>query len=135
MTALFTVVTTEEADRREASVPVLGMTTRTGDARPRGRGRLVRVLLLVLLAGLALPATAPGAGAAQPAGAGNVHLSAPGTSYAATGESHARIVTRGDEEPAPEQHDDNWIPLLALAGLLVAAPVGYLAHSRRREAG
>ncbi|GAA3572286.1 hypothetical protein GCM10022222_65580 [Amycolatopsis ultiminotia] len=143
------------------------------------RDRVAGFALLVLLTGLALLVSAPGASAAQPAGTGNARLAGPGTAhlagsgtgtarlagpgtahlaesgtgnvrlagpgtgeahltasgtgaaYAATGEARPRIVSRGDRGQTPEPHDNSWIPLLALAGLLVVAPVGYLVHMRR----
>ncbi|WP_211226899.1 hypothetical protein [Amycolatopsis benzoatilytica] len=76
--------------------------------------------------GLALPVSAPGAGAAQPADTGNAHLAAA---------PHSAVVPRdgaGQVQQAPS--DDDWIPLLCLAGLLVAVPVGYYAYARRQAA-
>ncbi|WP_033293942.1 hypothetical protein [Amycolatopsis jejuensis] len=84
------------------------------------------MLLLLAFAGLALPVSAPGAGAAQPAGTGNV--------LATTAEPRAAVVARDGEGGQPDQQDDDWIPLLCLAGVLIAAPVGYFAYTRREAA-
>ncbi|RJQ83185.1 hypothetical protein D5S19_21125 [Amycolatopsis panacis] len=85
--------------------------------------------MLALLTGAALFAAAPGARAAQPTG--HSRQSAP---YASVGESHPRLVTGGGGQESPEPPDDSWISLLALVGLLVAAPLGYLAYTRREAA-
>ena len=85
------------------------------------------MLLLVAFTGLALPVSAPGAGAAQPSDTGNAHLAAA---------PRATMVPRdSDSQPAPgPQQADDWIPLLCLAGLLIAVPVGYFAYARRQTA-
>ncbi|PFG49509.1 hypothetical protein ATK36_4667 [Amycolatopsis sulphurea] len=105
----------------------------TGDpgrpVRPPKRNRLTRTLLLALLAGVALFTAAPGASATQPTG--HSRQSAP---YASVAESRPRVVTGGGGQESPEPPDDSWISLLALVGLLVAAPLGYLAHTRREAA-
>ncbi|MGW4486928.1 LPXTG cell wall anchor domain-containing protein [Amycolatopsis sp. NPDC004368] len=137
MTALFTVVTTEghvvgvgvEQERRAARA-----------AAHRGRGHLERVrttgrvLALVVLVGMALLMSAPGASAAQPSGVGNAHF----VPRAATGEAPAYrlvadVLPRGDTPP-PEDHDSGWLPLAILAGLLLAGGGGYLLRSRRAAA-
>ncbi|WP_409462659.1 hypothetical protein [Amycolatopsis sp. GA6-003] len=74
--------------------------------------------------GLALPVSAPGAGAAQPAGAGNAHL---------TSAPRAEVVSRDGQSTPAQPHGDDWIPLLCIAGLLIAVPVGYLGYVRARR--
>ncbi|WP_235078905.1 hypothetical protein [Amycolatopsis orientalis] len=84
------------------------------------------MLLLAAFTGLALPVSAPGAGAAQPADTGNAHL---------TALPRGEVVPRDGQSTPAEPHGDDWIPLLCLAGLLVAVPVGYFGYVRaRREA-
>ncbi|EFL10738.1 predicted protein [Streptomyces sp. AA4] len=90
------------------------------------RRHVGRLLLLVAFTGLALPVSAPGAGAAQPADTGNAHL---------TAVPRSEVVPRDGQSTPAEPHGDDWIPLLCLAGLLVAVPVGYFGYVRaRREA-
>ncbi|WP_239154426.1 hypothetical protein [Amycolatopsis sp. FDAARGOS 1241] len=91
-----------------------------------------RVLVLVMLASLALPASAMGASAAQPSGVGNAHL-APQSAEAHQYRLVGQVLPRGDEPP-PENHDTAWLPLLILGGLLLAGGGGYLVHARRRAA-
>ncbi|MDT8911549.1 hypothetical protein [Amycolatopsis sp. PS_44_ISF1] len=126
-----------------------------------------RVLVLVVLAGLALLTTAPGASAAPPAGAGNAdraaavgpvlssgllqlpraapvsyQLSASGDSDRLAGPSRAgsyilvnTVLPRdGDSSGQPPSHDDAWVPLVILVGLLLMSGAGYLLHARREAA-
>ncbi|MEV0071430.1 hypothetical protein [Amycolatopsis sp. NPDC050768] len=143
MTALFTVVTTEgHVVGVGRSMPVfaeqLHVTTRAAVHRGRVRIERVRttgrVLALVVLVGMALLTSAPGASAAQPSGVGNAHL----VPQSASGEAHgvrlvADVLPRGDTPP-PEDHDSGWLPLLILAGLLLTGGGGYLLHARREAA-
>ncbi|WP_406638119.1 hypothetical protein [Amycolatopsis sp. WGS_07] len=82
------------------------------------------MLLLVAFTGLALPVSAPGAGAAQPAGTGNAHL---------TSVPRGEVVPRDGQSTPAQPHGDDWIPLLCLAGLAVAVPVGYFGYVRARR--
>ena len=89
------------------------------------RRHVGRLLLLTAFTGLALPVSAPGAGAAQPADTGNAHL---------TAAPRSEVVPRDGGQSTPAQpHGDDWIPLLCLAGLLVAVPVGYFGYVRARR--
>ncbi|WP_245787111.1 hypothetical protein [Amycolatopsis saalfeldensis] len=142
------------------------------DARTHRDGALSRrLLVLVVLAGLALLATAPGAGAAQPAGVSNADLAAARTAAAGLALSSGALLMRpratltgyrptvsgqdadklagpysynlvsnvlprdGDNRgQAPPTHDDAWIALVILAGLLVMSGAGYLLYARREAA-
>lgn len=137
-----------------------------------------RLLVLVVLAGLALLTTAPGAGAAQPAGVSNADLAAArtaaaglalssgallmrgpragratltayrrtvssqdadmqaGTSYADSYSLVSNVLPRDSDTSGkpPPSHDDAWIALVILAGLLLASGAGYLLYARREAA-
>jgi hypothetical protein len=81
----------------------------------------------VAFTSLALPVSATGAGAAQPSDTGNaLHAAVP------YGAMVARDGQRDDSSPSGRR--DDWIPLLCLAGLLIAVPVGYFAYARREAA-
>jgi hypothetical protein len=192
VTALFTVVTTDGRVhdlRRKGSVAVMSIRVRSAgvqsgralqsentglhlDARTHRDGAISRrLLVLVVLAGLALLATAPGAGAAQPAGVSNADLAAARTAAGlalssgallmrghpatltgyrpavfaqdadklAGPHSHSLVSTvlprDGDNRgQAPPTHDDAWIALVILAGLLVMSGAGYLLYARREAA-
>lgn len=88
------------------------------------RRHVGRLLFLVAFTGLALPVSAPGAGAAQPAGAGNAHLAAA---------PRSEVVSRDGQSTPAQPHSDDWIPLLCLAGMLVAVPAGYFGYVRARR--
>ncbi|WP_326565971.1 LPXTG cell wall anchor domain-containing protein [Amycolatopsis rhabdoformis] len=121
-------------------MPAQKLRTAARAAAHRGRAHFERtrttgrVLALVILVGMALLTSGPGASAAQPSGVGNAHL----VPQAATDEGYAYrpvadVLPRGDTPP-PEDHDSGWLPLAILAGLLLAGGGGYLLRSRREAA-
>jgi hypothetical protein len=193
VTALFTVVTTDGRVhdlRRKGSVAVMSIRVRSAgvqsgralqsentglhlDARTHRDGAISRrLLVLVVLAGLALLATAPGAGAAQPAGVSNADLAAARTAAAGLALSSGALLMRGhpatltgyraavsaqdadklagpyshslvstvlprdgdNRGQVPPTHDDAWIALVILTGLLVMSGAGYLVYARREAA-
>ncbi|HWD04064.1 MAG TPA: LPXTG cell wall anchor domain-containing protein [Amycolatopsis sp.] len=118
MTEVFTVVI---ADGHDAYVGGIGPVNRE-QHHPALRRTARRLLVLVVLAALALPVSAPGAGAAQPGGSGNAHL-APRAALT------VQILPR-DDQPAPAGHGTAWLPLAVLVGLLLAG--GGVLYVRRR---
>ncbi|PKV94393.1 hypothetical protein ATK30_5270 [Amycolatopsis echigonensis] len=88
------------------------------------RRHVGRLVFLVAFTGLALPVSAPGAGAAQPVDTGNAHL---------TIVPRGEVVPRDGQSTPAQPHGDEWIPLFCLAGLLVAVPAGYFGYVRARR--